>query len=225
MTAPSIRVAKTPHGDGRNALAIFLELLKRHGLKVTLRGDGGQAQCPLPGHEDTHPSMSFRAGDRSPLVAHCQGCGADLPKMLDALGATPEERDTILGGKPYSPRAPIPKSDAERIEHTYHDAAGQPVARKVRLMRGGITATWSDGGGKRIWWEHEHGGTWRSRTVWEKQLPGVPWPAAPRVLYRLPEVLAAIRDGRTVYIAEGERCVDALVSLGLTVSRDGLAYS
>jgi putative DNA primase/helicase len=36
-----------------------------------------------------------------------------------------------------------------------------------------------------------------------------------RVLYRLPEVIAAVADGRTVYIAEGEKGVNAVVSLGL----------
>lgn len=37
-----------------------------------------------------------------------------------------------------------------------------------------------------------------------------------RVLYRLPDVLEAIQDGRTVYLAEGEKDADALAAAGLT---------
>ena len=33
-----------------------------------------------------------------------------------------------------------------------------------------------------------------------------------RVLYRLPEVIAAVKAGRTIYVAEGEKDVDALVA-------------
>lgn len=35
-----------------------------------------------------------------------------------------------------------------------------------------------------------------------------------RVLYRLPEVIAAVRDGRTIWIVEGEKDADRLVRLG-----------
>lgn len=36
-----------------------------------------------------------------------------------------------------------------------------------------------------------------------------------RVLYRLPDVVAAVRGGRTVYVVEGEKDADALATLGL----------
>lgn len=36
----------------------------------------------------------------------------------------------------------------------------------------------------------------------------------PRVLYRLPEVIAAVRDGRRVWVTEGEKDADALVAAG-----------
>jgi len=39
-----------------------------------------------------------------------------------------------------------------------------------------------------------------------------------RVLYRLPEVLAAVREGRTVFVAEGEKDADNLTALGLTAT-------
>jgi putative DNA primase/helicase len=48
---------------------------------------------------------------------------------------------------------------------------------------------------------------------WEDHIKGVR-----RVLYHLPEVLAAIPTGTPIYIAEGEKDVDAIRSLGLTAT-------
>ncbi len=39
-----------------------------------------------------------------------------------------------------------------------------------------------------------------------------------RVLYRLPEVVEAVQDGRTVYVAEGEKDADALAAAGVTAT-------
>src|SRR5690606_35643571 len=39
-----------------------------------------------------------------------------------------------------------------------------------------------------------------------------------RVLYRLPEVIRAAEQGRTVYVCEGEKDVDALAALGLVAT-------
>jgi hypothetical protein len=50
------------------------------------------------------------------------------------------------------------------------------------------------------------------RGGWEWKGPEHP------VLYRLPEVLKAVADRRRIYIAEGEKGVDALRSLGLTAT-------
>lgn len=47
----------------------------------------------------------------------------------------------------------------------------------------------------------------------------------PRVLYRLPEVVAAVKDGRTIWIVEGEKDADRLAELGEvgTCNFDGAA--
>jgi 5S rRNA maturation endonuclease (ribonuclease M5) len=48
---------------------------------------------------------------------------------------------------------------------------------------------------------------------WVKNLDGVR-----RVIYRLPEVLDAVRQGKTVWIAEGEKDADSLVAAGVTAT-------
>jgi putative DNA primase/helicase len=60
---------------------------------------------------------------------------------------------------------------------------------------------------KKFWQEHNAGGTW------VKGLGG----NAP-ILYRLPQVARAVLAGETVYIAEGEKDVHALESLGVTAT-------
>ena len=39
-----------------------------------------------------------------------------------------------------------------------------------------------------------------------------------RVLYRLPDVAAAVRQGRVVFVVEGEKDADALARLGLAAT-------
>ncbi|MFF5265132.1 hypothetical protein ACFY4C_40130 [Actinomadura viridis] len=79
----------------------------------------------------------------------------------------------------------------------YTDADGTPYGRVIRRDR-----------------PHEHG-TQRQYTQrhWDQSSSswktGAPKPA---VLYRLPEVLAAIADGRTIYLCEGESDADAMVA-------------
>src|SRR5258708_29203172 len=58
--------------------------------------------------------------------------------------------------------------------------------------------------GKRSWQEHLAGAEWKRGRG-----------GAPLVLFRLPETRAAISRGETVYVPEGEKCVEALVALGL----------
>ncbi len=51
------------------------------------------------------------------------------------------------------------------------------------------------------------------RGGWAWNLKGVR-----RVLYRLPEVVAAVQDGQTIYVAEGEKDVHALVRAGVAAT-------
>lgn len=88
-----------------------------------------------------------------------------------------------------------PNTDRVVARYTYTDEAGAPLFRVNRTE------------GKRFYQEHPTGSRWVSG------LNGVR-----RVLYRLPEVLAAAERGDVVYVAEGEKDADALAEHGVTAT-------
>src|ERR1019366_1859829 len=71
--------------------------------------------------------------------------------------------------------------------YDYHDEHGTVLSRKVRKP------------GKEFYWQHPKGSGWG---------PGMG--GKPKVLYRLPDVLAAVKTGRPVWVVEGEKDADAV---------------
>ena len=80
--------------------------------------------------------------------------------------------------------------------YPYTDEAGQLLFEVVRKVPKKFLQRRPDGAGGWIW-----------------KLKGVR-----RVLYRLPEVLAAVQEGRVVYLVEGEKDADNLAKLGLVAT-------
>ena len=85
----------------------------------------------------------------------------------------------------------VDHSSEPEIVYDYTDEDGDVLFQAVRFH------------GKKFRQRHLENGEW----VWN--LDGVR-----RVLYRLPELIEGVREGRTVYIAEGEKDVEALRVLG-----------
>jgi 5S rRNA maturation endonuclease (ribonuclease M5) len=81
--------------------------------------------------------------------------------------------------------------------YPYRDADGKLIFEKVRYIPKGFVIRRPNGSGDYVW-----------------DLKGVD----KSLLYRLPEVLEAIKSGDAVYIAEGEKDADNLASLGLTAT-------
>ena len=90
---------------------------------------------------------------------------------------------------------PLPedRSSQGQTTYDYRDAAGELAFQVVRTSSKGFRQRRPDGQGGWLW-----------------NLKGVD-----RVLYRLPSVLAAVKDGKSIWIAEGEKDADNLVALGL----------
>jgi putative DNA primase/helicase len=161
-------------------------------MRFTLRGDRGEGQCPC--HNDHRPSLTFEVGKVRPVVGKCQACGATLPEVLDKLGASADERAAILGGRRDDPS----RSDAPSAAHVYTDAAGQPLFRVLRY----------DSPNRRSFPQER----WTPRG-WERGLADTR-----RVPYHLTQSIEAIARGETIYIPEGEKCVEALEALGLAAT-------
>jgi hypothetical protein len=80
--------------------------------------------------------------------------------------------------------------------YDYTDATGDPLFQVVRYEPKDFRQRHSDGNGGWIW-----------------NMKGVQ-----RVIYRLPDVTAAVADGHTVFVVEGEKAADALTKLGVTAT-------
>lgn len=80
-----------------------------------------------------------------------------------------------------------------RQEYIYTDAKGNPLYKQIRYYNGH--------GEKNFYSEKYINGEW------EKGLEGVE-----RVLYNLPDVINGIKEGKEIYIVEGEKDVETLKS-------------
>ena len=160
-----------------------------------LQGKRSSVLCPA--HEDQSPSLSVSPGKDQPVVLHCHaGCEPDA--IISAGGLDwaqimlPDDLENV------SFRADNLWTPAGTASHVYpyRDAKGTLLFEVLRVPL--------PGGRKRIWQRQPDAST-KSGYAWN--IDGVE-----RVLYRLPEVLAAVKEGRTVHIAEGEKCVHSLLA-------------
>ena len=196
-------------------LTVVLDRLRGRGLEPAASGNGYSVCCPA--HEDRSPSLTIGIGDDGRVLLTCHA-GCSLGAILEALGleaadlfpapalaSSPRRSSGRPAGKPKQtfPTVEAAVAGWERImgrklvrRDDYHDADGRHVVSEVRFPEGDDGKTF-----RQVM--ATAGGAWTF---------GLP---TPRPIYRLPQVLAA--DG-PIYVAEGCKAADALVSLGLTAT-------
>ncbi len=138
-----------------------------------------------PIHEDKDASLAISEGTDGRVLVHCFA-GCNTEHILRALGLS------MCDLFPEKPK----KAKAKReivATYPYTDAQGKLLYETVRYTPKSFAQRRPDGKGGWAW-----------------NLDGVP-----RVLYMLPEVLSAVREGRTVFVVEGEKDADNLAKLGL----------
>jgi putative DNA primase/helicase len=155
---------------------------------VRTAGRGWIARCPA--HDDRRASLSVAEGDDGRVLLRCHA-GCSTESVARALGL--ELRD-LFADRP----APPPSAPARRIVATYDyvDEAGTLLYEVVRYAPKDFRQRRPDGRGGWVWGLGD----------------------VERVPYRLPEVIRAARDGRVVFIVEGEKDADRLASLGLVAT-------
>ncbi len=142
-----------------------------------------------PAHDDTKPSLTVSVRNGS-LLVHCHA-GCTQEATIEALRA--RGLWLALGNRPQQP-------DRQRhgriaATHDYRDETGALLFQVIRKDPKGFKQRRPDGRGGWIW-----------------NLDGVR-----RVLYRLPELLAAPADA-VVYVVEGEKDADRIVATGLVAT-------
>ncbi len=145
---------------------------------------GWTARCPA--HDDRKPSLSIKKGDDGRVLVHCHaGCTPD--SVVARLGLTLADLQPEQRGEwtPYGRAA---------ATYDYVDERGVLLFQVCRTETKQFPCRRPDPGAK---------------SGWKWSLTG-----ARRVLYRLPRVLDAVREGEAVFIVEGERDVHAIEQAG-----------
>jgi hypothetical protein len=152
----------------------------------------------LEGREQ-HPKRTGEAKWQSKCPAHADrnpslsiSVGADDRTLLTChAGCSTDEILTALGLQARDLFVEQPSTNGNRAavnEYVYSDATGGVVMKVIRRPGKKFSQCRPDGKGGWVW-----------------NLNGVN-----RVLYRLPEVIAAVAAGQTIYVVEGEKDVEAL---------------
>jgi hypothetical protein len=176
-----------------------LVLPKLDGVKPS-SGGGYMARCPV--HEDGSASLSLGIGQEHPVVFHCHaGCRPD--DILSALN--------------------LSWDDLTKPRDQVDDRFSQPRRNSKPFGSGGFVARYE--------YRDEHGQLLFEvcRTADKKFRQRKPDPAKPgdyvwslgdtrRVLYRLPELIEAVKNGEVIYLAEGEKDVENICKQGFAAS-------
>jgi hypothetical protein len=176
----------------------FVNALDASGCKPKRRGTEWYAKCPVHGGRD---SDSLSATEREgKLLVRCHSQKCSFMDILGALGLDPES--TL-------PPRPPPARKKDKVEpselkqlaiYDYTDESGYPLFQVLKYQKpdGSKTFRQRKPDGK--------GG-------WEWKLGRIP-----RVLYNLQEVSKAIRDGRTIFVVEGEKDVETIRNHGMVAT-------
>lgn len=178
-------------------LGLVHRALLVQGLAPRQTGDRISARCPT--HEDRRPSLSVAEGDDGRALLRCHA-GCSFETVMAGLGL--EMADAFAPGPPSTPGRrgkclPFPADRPIRVRYPYHDEHGKLLFEVVRFA-------------------DDVAGAEKCRPY----LPGTsnPWGrlnGIRRPLYRFPELLSAIKAGRTIFLPEGEGDVESLRRIGL----------
>jgi hypothetical protein len=157
-------------------------------------GKNTRLLCPC--HDDHNASLDIaEATDGSPLVI-CRSCGAGLPEVAASLGRPTHEFLSPNGDgdlfEEWTPRG------AAIATYRYVDADGRLLYEVCRTADKQFPQRRPDPS---------------SKTGWRWNLGDTP-----RVLYHLPQLIAAIASDLDIWIAEGEKDVHALERVGVAAT-------
>jgi len=151
-------------------------------------GNGSQISARCPAHEDNRASLSVTAGTDGRLLLKCHA-GCNVEAITQALGLKLAD---LFSGQP--------DRNGRKLDivatYPYRDERGELLFEVVRLEPKDFRQRRPDGKGGWIW-----------------KLEGVR-----QVPFRLPALIAAVRDGRPIFIAEGEKDCLALEAAGFAAT-------
>jgi 5S rRNA maturation endonuclease (ribonuclease M5) len=186
----------------------------------------GEYLCKCPAHDDRTASLCIGTGADGRILVKCQA-GCATQDVVKAMGLKmsdlyPEGSKPAASGKRKSASKPAPPP-APPVNGPIKQ---RPLGKLVKVY------PYTDESGAVLFevcrFEAEEDGqrvkTFRQRhkdpTNPNAKQGGYVWniTGVRSVIYRLPEVLAAIKEGRTVYLVEGEKDADTLAAAGFAAT-------
>lgn len=164
--------------------------------RVNGRQSGTGWSARCPAHDDRNPSLSIWEGKDGRVMFACKA-SCEKPAVLAALGLTWAD---VCPEKPQAPRIVSPDTTVTWYDYQHPDGA---LAYRVRREDGP--------NGKDVRPYSASGSVGLNGTG--------------RILYRLPELIEGIAEGRTAHIVEGENKVEELRARGLCATTSGSATS
>ena len=153
--------------------------------RLNARRNGTGWTAKCPAHDDGTASLSITEGKDGRTLLHCHA-GCTAPAILSAMGL---KMSDLFPPREATAQARIVKT------YDYQDATGKMIFQVCRFDPKGFRQRRPD---------PAKPGNW----LWN--MDGIK-----RVLYRLPQVIEAMKAGQVIYVVEGEKDADALVKLGL----------
>lgn len=179
---------------------------------------GWQAHCPT--HEDRKPSLSISEADDGKVLLKCHaGCSTD--RVLDAAGLQksdlfPDSRQSSQNhGQPI--RTTTRKRKKDSVKSSFASIAD--TLKKLNWKLGEHSHCWiykdshGEDNGATIRWDTTDGKEIRPLSLIDGSWTIKAMPC-PRPLYQLPSISEAER----VFVVEGEKCADAMASLGFVAT-------
>jgi len=166
---------------------------------VVKSANGWEARCPCR-QDDRNPSLSVKENSDGKIVMFCHrnnGCGA--AEICSAIGL---QLSDLMPPSDKTQTASIdyPKQERPKLKfvakYEYRDADGTLLFEKVR---------YTEPDGKKTFRQRKPDGS----GGWTYSLGDTP-----KVLYNLPAVLEAKANGEPIFLVEGEKDADALISMG-----------
>ena len=164
-----------------------------------VHGNTGYAAC-CPAHEDETPSFAVWEGLNGWLHFNCQR-GCTEAQVLQSLGLVNADlqwqKNSTVATKGSNGNGSKPKKVLV-CSYAYRDLDGTVLFYKDRF----------DSGGKKDFIQRLPDNTYNLSSLGHKA----------KILYNFPELKAAMREGKTVYLNEGEKGADACVGKGLAAT-------
>ena len=181
----------------------------------------GEYLCRCPAHDDRTASLCVGTGDDGRILVKCQA-GCDTRDVIRAMGLKMADLYAEGSRKDGAPRvAKAAKPTAPESPPERKEARAKPLGKLVKVYpytdeHGAVlfeVCRFESPEGKTFRQRHSDPGNPAAKQGYVWNITGVR-----NVIYRLPEVLEAIRAGRTVYVVEGEKDADTLAAAGFAAT-------